>query len=266
MIVPGDRFDAFALRHGGVDLRRASEVTVASFADATLAIARLPVEPARIEKAFADRAAAVEGRAAERGVTRLWGTVGEAREQIAIFGHGAVGLEQGAFGPLQAASYFAEGRLKKSPPALRADPLSALAERLGDAPLRAFAPGPFEGKWAQGLAGLLRAATAVGASARPVALAGGEAGMAVKLLVQGAWGVDAGAAAERLEAAFHVLAEDPLGRLSDLNRPKDGPHVVGSATEVRLEVTVDPTSLARGVRDATSAAAADIVASPRSAP
>jgi hypothetical protein len=265
-ILPSDRFEAFARRHGGVDVRKASEIAVAGFADVTFAVARLPVDPARVEKAFADRAAAVEGRAFEHGVTRLWGTVGDEREQIAIFGDQAVGLEQGRFGPLQVASYFAEGRLKRSPRALYADPLLTLADRLGDAPLRAFAPGPFVGPWAEGLGGLLRAATAAGGCMHPVTTASGTGAVKVTLVVLGAWGADAADAASRVGAAFNVLAEDPLGRLAELNRPLEGPHVVGNATEVRLEVILDATALARGVRDATSARAADIVASPRRAP
>jgi hypothetical protein len=266
MVLPAERFEAFARRHGGVDLRQASEVAVAGFSDVTLALARLPVDPPRIEKAFDDRAAAVEGRAVEHGVTRLWGTVGETREQVAIFEHAAVGLEQGRFGPLRVATYFAEGRLKRSPQALHADPLLKAAEHLGDAPLRGFAPGPFVGEWADGLGGLLRAATAVGASLVPTTSPDGSGAAKLTVVVMGQWGDDAAGAAQRLAAAFNLLAEDPLGRLAELNRPKDGPHVVGNATEVRLEVILDPTALARGVRDATSAAATDIVASPRRAP
>ncbi len=265
-VLPADRFEAFARSHGGVDLRRASEVTVAGFADVTLWLARLAVEPPRVEQAFGDRAAAVEGRAVERGVTRLWGSVGTEREQVAIFGRAAVGLEQGRFGPLQVASYFAEGRLKRSPQVLRAAPLLPAAESLGDAPVRGFAPGPFAGRWADGVGGLLRAATAVGVGLQPATLPGGEGAVKLTVLILGDWGADAAAAADRLGAAFSVLAEDPLGRLAGINRPKDGPHVVGNATEVRLEVILDATALARGVRDATSAGAADIVASPRRAP
>jgi hypothetical protein len=266
LLLPASAFDAFERRHGGVDLRHAGEVTVAGFADVTLALARLAVDPPRIESAFADRAAAVDGRAVEHGITRLWGTVGEEREQIAIFGHQAVGLERGRFGPLRVATYYAEGRLKRSPTALRADPLRSAADRLGDCPARAFAPGPFEGSWADGLAGLLRGATAVGTSLRPVRLPGGGFGVKLTVVVLGGWGEDGPAAAQRLGAAFNVLAEDPLGRLAELNRPLEGPHVVGDATEARLEVILDATALARGIRDATSAQVADIVASPRRAP
>ncbi len=168
-IATADRFEALARRHGGVDLRQADQVAVASTANgmrATLGLALVHVEPGRVEAAFAARARNVEGRAVERGVTRFWGTVGEEREQVALFGRRGVGIERGGLGPLQASVYFAEGRLKRARPALRAEPLASVAERLGDAPLRGFAPGPFEGDWARGVGGLLRATTAVGARLR----------------------------------------------------------------------------------------------------
>jgi hypothetical protein len=261
LVIPADRFDAFAQSHGGVDLRRAAELSVAGFADVTLGLVRLPVDPGRVEKAFGDRAGAVDGRAVEQGVVRVWGTVGGSREQIAIFGHDGVGQERGRFGPLRVAGYFARGKLRRSPQALRADPLAAAAERLGNAPARAFAPGPFVGPWAGGLGGLLAGATAAAASATPLRQPNGEVALALTLILLGAWGDQASDAAARLGAAFNVLAQDSLGRLCGLNRPLGGPHVVGDATEVRLEVTVDPTLLARGIRDATGGTAADIVAS-----
>ncbi len=96
--------------------------------------------------AFTARAREVEGRAVERAVTRFWGTVGDEREQVAVFGREGVGIEHGGLGPLRAAIYFAQGRLKRSLPALRAEPLSAAAALLGEAPVRAFAPGPFESR------------------------------------------------------------------------------------------------------------------------
>jgi hypothetical protein len=264
LVLPADRFEAYARGHGGIDLRQAREITIAAFPDATLSLARLTVDPGRIERAFTDLAAEVDGRASENGVTRLWGTVGREHAQVAIFGHDAIGLEVGQLGPLRVAAYYAEGRLKRSLPALRADPLRGPADQLADAPIRAFAPGPFEGSWAKGLGGLLRAATAVAGSLRPVTTPTGAVAMQLTVLILGAWGEDAQAAARRLAATFNVFADDPLGRLAGLNHPLDGPHVVGDATEVRLEVILDPTMLARGVRDATSAEVPDIVASPGS--
>jgi hypothetical protein len=79
LLVPEARFEAFARRNGGVDLRQTSELAVAGYPDATLALARTVVDPARVESAFAARALAVEGRAQGGGITRVWGTVGDVR-------------------------------------------------------------------------------------------------------------------------------------------------------------------------------------------
>ncbi|HEY8039397.1 MAG TPA: hypothetical protein VIF15_06365 [Polyangiaceae bacterium] len=259
MVLPEARFDAFAGRHGGVDLRRVSQLAVAGYPEATLALARVELEPARVEAAFGARALVVEGRAVEGGITRLWGTVGHERQQLALLGHEALGLERGRFGPLRAALYFAQGKLRRALPALRAEPLATAAALAGDAPLRAFAPGPFEGAWAAGLGGLLRAATAVAATLRPVERAPGGA-VALRVVLTGAWGADAGAAAERLAAAFNVLAADPLTRLMGLEHPLDGPRAYGDAGALRLEVTLDALALGRGLHDATDATIGEIMA------
>jgi hypothetical protein len=269
LLVPAERFDAFAARHGGVDLRAVSRLVLAGYPDATtLALARTPVRAASIEAAFAARAVVVEGHAVEGGITRFWGSVGHDREQVALFGADAVGLERGRLGPLRAALYFAQGKLKKALPALAADPLARPAALLGEAPARAFAPGPFVGECAAGLGGLLRATTAVAGAALPVAGASaGSAGSArkegaleLRVLLMGAWGTDASAAAERLGAAFQLLAHDPLGRLMALDHPLEEPRVSGDAEALRLSVRVDPRALARGLHDATEAGIAEIMA------
>lgn len=258
VVLPPDRFDAFAGRHGGVDLRLATELVVAGYDGATLALARAPVQPGRVEAAFGARAVVVEGRAVEGGVTRLWGSVGGERQQVGVFGARAVGLERGRLGPLRAAIYFAQGRLRRALPALSADPLARVAAVLGDAPVRAFAPGPFAGEWAKGLGGLLGAATAVGLAARPLK----DRGSAVDLqvLLTGAWGTDAPAAAERLAAAFQLLANDSLGRLMGVDHPLEEPRVSGDHEGLRLGVVLDLAALARGLHAATDARISEIMA------
>jgi hypothetical protein len=258
LVLPASRLDAFARRHGGIDLRSASELAIAGYPEATLAVARAVLDPARVEGAFAARAVSVEGRAVEGSVVRTWGAVGSGRQQIAILGREAIALEQGRFGPLRAAEYFARGRLKRARPALLAEPLAHAAPLLGDAPLRAFAPGPFEGTMARGLGGLLAAATAVGGAATPVDRDPGGA-LALRFVVTGAWGADAAAAADRLRAAFDVLASDPLGRLMGVDRPLDGPRASGDAEALRLDVTVDALSLGKGLRDATGATVEEVM-------
>jgi len=272
-LVPEEVFVTFALRHGGVDLRMAHEVVVAGVDDAYLALARLPVDPASIEAAFTRRALAVDGRAVERGITRFWGTVGETREQVAVFGRSAVGMEQGRFGPLGVATYFAQGRLRRSRPALHDEPLEAAATRLGEAPIRAFAPGPFEGAWAAGWGGLLGASTAAAIALHPQTATGARpsggvrgpegaerVALAVRIVLMGAWSNDGAAAAERMGAAYRVLTEDALGRLAGLPHPVEPPKVTWDAAALELNVTLDALQLARGVSAITIGSLREILA------
>jgi hypothetical protein len=269
LVIPDEQFAAFALRHGGVDPRLAAQLVVAGFEDAWLALALLAVNSAEIESAFARRALAVEGRALEHGITRFWGTVGDAREQVAVFGRGAVGIEEGRFGSLEVATYFATGRLHRARPALQGQPLEATSRRLGDAPMRAFAPGPFEGAWAKGLGGLLRATTAAGIAVQPRVMRPASHGsgrdvaslLALKMVLMGAWSNDGAAAADRLGAAYQVLANDALGRLINLtDATLIGPKVSWDDSALELDVTFETAKLARGLHAITSGSLEEIMA------
>jgi hypothetical protein len=61
VLVPPARFDAFAQRHGGVDLRRVAHLVVAGYPEATLALAGVPVQGALVEGAFAARVDQIDG-------------------------------------------------------------------------------------------------------------------------------------------------------------------------------------------------------------
>ncbi|HLK37356.1 MAG TPA: hypothetical protein VKU41_11430 [Polyangiaceae bacterium] len=258
-LVSGRRFDGFAARYGA-DLRDARELVIAAFPEALLVLAALPIDPPRLEQALAARALSVEGRAERDGIVRSWGTVRREREELALFEGGAAALErrsgiQNGAGPLDAAVYFAQGRLRRSSPALKADPLAAAAARLGSAPVRGFAPGPFAGDWASGLAGLLQATTALGvavSSSPPETLV-------FRVVLTGAWGAEAPAAAQRLDAAFRVLTEDALGHLLGLEAA-GAARSAGDPTSLELTVPVDAAALIRGLRAVTDASVSEIMA------
>jgi hypothetical protein len=263
-VLPEDRFQAFALLHGGIDPRRAKELIVASYPQATLTMAEVRFDPPHVESAFAARALSAEGRAVDGDVIRTWGTLtpGEdaIREQVAMLGHDAVLLERGHLGPMRAALAFAEGKLHRSLPALRAEPLQRAEALLGDAPARAFAPGPFEGKWASGLGGLLRASTAAAVGMWPHGTSeNGTANLFFRFVLLGAWGDAAPAAAERLRAAFDLLANDPLGKLMGVDHPVEAARAGGGPDALMLEVSLDALSLARGLHSATAGTVADIM-------
>jgi hypothetical protein len=259
-----DRVPALAREWGGIDLRETDTLIFASYPSTRLTLAHQAIDPRRVEAAFTAHVLAVEGRSNDSGggITRLWGGLGAAREQLTILGTDCVGLEQGPAGPLHAAELFAEGRLKRASPALRAPPLARMAELLGDAPARAFAPGPFEGDLQRGAGGLLGASTAVGARARVVDARGGaSARLAIRVILLGAWGAEAGVAAERLRAVFDVLAASGVGKLLGLSQGFAERWVEGSSDALTLDVSVDATVFASGLRAATAADANEIMGS-----
>lgn len=271
IVFPDDRFEAFAKRHGGVDLRQLSELDVVGYRAATLFLARGVFDPPKVERAFTVRAK-TDGRAIDRQgdplntIVRTWGTVNAEREQLAIFGHEAIGLEIGRFGPLRAAELFAEEKLKKSSPALRASPLTRAAELVGDAPLRAFAPGPFEGDWARALGGLLRASTAIAIAVTVMPPAKTEPGsepsarLAIRIVLLGDWKDDGPAAASRLAAALHTLSESALGRLMGLDHPSAEAKVrIIAEDALAADLTLSALDFFRGLQMATGAGAEDVL-------
>lgn len=259
LVLPEERLKTFAAAHGGVDLRQIKELCVARYTNALLSIARVPLDPEKVAAAFEDRATSTVTRtslASNPRVVRLSAEVRGEPARVVVFGRESVAVEQGPAGPLRAAEAFAFGKLKKAVPALEGAALRRAAEVLGEAaPVRAFTPGPFEGEAASGLGGLMRAATAVGASAR---WAGSGSRVAVRVVVTGAWG-DASAAAERFAAAAHVLSESALGHLFGLHRPVEAPSVHVERDALVLDAVLDGAALARGLHDAVDAEVADIM-------
>ena len=259
-VVPASRFDAFAARNGGIDLRAPLQLVVAGYEGSTLWLVRLPLDPARVEQAFDRHLYHVDGRSIDRvtrdplgGVVRTWGSFGGEPEELVLFGREALGLAIGHGEPLRAAELFAMERLRRASPALRAAPLKRAAALLGDAPLRAFAPGPFTGDVAGGLGGLLGAATAVAGRARVVDSGGDRPGLAFSVILLGGWGDDAQAAKSRLLSAFGVLADSGIGRLLGLRDPIAPARVHATSEALTIDVTVDAYTLAAGLHDATGA-------------
>ncbi len=265
-IVTGRAFDDFKGRNGGVDLREMDEVAVASYGGVTVSGVRGLVDPGAVERAFGSRASAVDARAidhapdvAEDRIVRLFGMLRGVRAQVCTMGRSAVLLEEGTLGPLRAAVAFAQGKLKRTKPALRTRPLDRIAELLGEAPLRFFAPGPFEGEWSKAAGGLLAAATAFGAR---MAMVDGTLMFSFVLTGTDAqtWEREAEAVQKRLSAAFDVISQSDLGKLARADKPK-----VSAATRIDkdalwLHVGYDPALLAEGIHAALDAEISEILA------
>ena len=258
-------FDAFAERNGGVDLRKLEELAVARYGDTTLFVARTAFEPSRVEGAFTLHLATVLGRAIDRHgdaagqISRTWGEGPEGREQLALLGKSALALEQGKLGPVRAVELFAEGRLKKAAPALRTPLLARAGELVGDAPLRVFAPGPFDET--RGLGGLLAATTAVAIAVRfpPPRSPTTAVPADVTVALLGAWKDDGPAASERLLAVADTLGASSLGRLCGLDHPLRPATVRPTADALVLEVTVDALAVTRGLHAALDAQVDEIM-------
>ena len=256
-IFPEARLRSFAETHGGVDLRQVKELVVADHGDATLYAVRGVFDPARIE-ATLQRRGEVEGRAVDLShpsIIRTFGAVGDTRVQLATFGREALALEVGRFGPLRAFEAFAVGKLKRSKPAIAQEPLSALiTHHLPPAELLALAPGPFEGEWKGALGGLLGACTAAGIS---IALAGSM--LRVRLVLLGAFGRNAPAAAERLSAATNVICQSALGRLLGLDTPTEAATVTADADALTWGATFQVEKLGTGIHTALDAQISEIM-------
>lgn len=268
----GRNLDAFATRHG-VDLRNLDEAALAGYGDATLFLGAGPVNTFTLERLFRSHASFVEGRAEDRAntkdghalwpVTRLWGDVDGERTQMAILGIAGVAVERGRFGPLRAAEAFAQGRLHKASPALRAEPLASAAAAVGPGLLRAFAAGPFTGDWARGVGGLLAAATSVGAALAflpanaPGGATDGDPSAVARLRVALVDVDEAGRG--RLVATFDRFAQSAFGRLAGLDHPRSAADVRKEGRALVLQVDLDPRTLARGIHGALDATMAELL-------
>jgi len=254
-VIPEARFDRFA-RGTALDLRRTPEAILASYqtneGDALVELLRHTADPRTVERAFRDRLSTEATRAVDRhDLVRVTGKIGSAHHAFAAIGPDVVCFQQAgslARGPCRIATLFARGALARATRAFADPSLRALAERLGPAPARAFALGPFEGELARGARGLLAAATAIGAAARPSA----REGVLLSVAVAGDFSRTGEAASEELAASWRDLAQGSFGHLLGLDAPVTAPLSTHAPDAVAFVVELDPRKLAKGLADATS--------------
>ncbi len=259
LVIPDVQFRAFAARHGQVDPRQFEDLVVATYQDTTLVLALGDFDPAKVEAAFADglnvtRSIDLHGASSVSSIVRLESP--SEHLALALFGRRAVGLEthavQGRAGPLRVSELFAMKRLVRAKPALESAPLDVAARAIGDAPVRIFFPGPFDGDAGKGLAGLLKAATAAAVAIRLALPADGNPAFDVTVSLFGAWNDDAEHAGQRFAAAIENIARSDLGRLTGLHEPIRGPDLTVSPTILTVSTRIDARKLAQGARAATS--------------
>jgi hypothetical protein len=262
-VAPEENLARFATSVG-FDLRQVREAIVASYGagdgpESTLYLVRHNVEPSAVERAFRARLVADERRAVDAPeIIRVSGKVGTSTVTLLLLGRDVAAFQVGGAasrGPARIASLYAQDKLKRSPTILAEDPLKALDARLGRAPVRAFAPGPFEGELARGARGLLAGATAVGATVRPSA----REALLVVIAVAGDFAKSGPAASRELSQAWDELARGSFGHLLGLDEPIEPPLATHAADAVALAIEIDPTKLAKGLASATSARIEEIM-------
>jgi hypothetical protein len=216
-------------------------------------------DPVVVERLFRARLTTGEHRALDRpDLVRLGGKIGRTSATLALLGRDVAAFQFGgnsARGPARIAALYATDKLKKSPTVLAEDPLRALDLRLGPAPLRAFAVGPFDGELARGARGLLAGATAIGGTVRPSA----REGLLVVIAVTGDFSRSAEPASRELASAWGELAAGSLGKLMGLDQPIEPPLATHAEDAVAVAVEIDPRRLAKGIASATSARIEEIM-------
>ena len=251
VILPEKKIETFAKSNGGVDLRNLNKWVIGSYPDTLLFLAEGRFQKESLIQTFHERARIIEGEVHEPSLTRVWGVVGAQRRQMVLFEERVVGLEIGHLSTLRVAEFFAKNAFQRTVSLFRAEPWAAVADRLGAAPFRAVAVGPFESAWAKGFAGLLETSTAVAAVAAPVS---GDR-LEVRLFVF----TKMEKKDERMRAWFALLARTDMGRLLGLNRLPQPSEVEEESDCVQLRFELDPVLLAEGLHAATGAEIGEIL-------
>ena len=253
LLLPRENLDRLGL-HLGFDVRLADSFVIANFGESTLYLVQIPHDGPGVEKRFLERlTGSVEKSGSGTRTVRIAGNLGAERRAMVDFEQTVIAIETGPSGPLRAAIAFSEGKLKKSKPALHADPLEALARRLGDAPLSVLAPAPGRAPWGRGAHGLLANAIAIGATATPAA-----EGLQVRGVALGAWDEPPTQALHRLTRTIEDVVTSPLGRLTGLSEPIVPVATGGDRDAIRFEATLDAQKVAGGLRAATTATLGEI--------
>jgi len=249
-LFPEFRFDAYE-RASAIDVRKLKRVVIASYGQSTLFLLQGVADPKEAERRFRARLMSDITRTVQRDDAVIVSgklASGQTRAIVAL-APDVVVIESGGSRMAKAAYYHAIGKLKRSPGALQAPGMAALAARLGASPLIGLAPGPFQGEWERGLHGLLVAATGVGAAVRvtPVGTLQGS------FVVAGDWGDRAEAASQRLAKSWDDITRSGFGGLTGLQEPAQPPLSTHAPDAVSITVEVNAAKFLDGLRAAVSA-------------
>lgn len=263
-LLPTSRLDLYA-RETKLDLRTLSHAVVAGFDLGILYLAETDTDLTPATLAFADRLVTEpEVKHPHSKLTRVSGVVGTTPQSLLQFDGKFLAVAVGDPTTVRIVEAFARRKLKRSPAVFEGVALKSFADFAAGAPLVFLAPGPFEGRWMFGGAGLLAAATAVGIRATPTS--DGRA-LRVTLAIEGPWNEDGADATLRMEQAWQALAESSTGRLFGFHEPAQAPVVSTTKDRVTLDVELELAPIVNGLHAAVAADVWEMLdVSPTSAP
>ncbi len=235
----------------GFDPRQCIEAIFLSYgaplAGCQAQLVRHNADPATLEKKFVERLTTDMQRSIDHpDVIRLRGKVGKKFLALTLIGKTIAvydEMDEDTDGIARIASLYALGKMTKAV-TLRNDVLLAsTAERFGDAPFIALAPGPFVDEWKAAARGLLEVADAIGVSLSPATT---EA-VRISGAIRGDFGEEGSKAADLLRASWEDLGQAQMGRILGFHDASE-PVAAGTRDVITLNVMIDPMRAARGLR------------------
>jgi hypothetical protein len=235
------RLQAFA-QATGIELARTERALVAGFDLGTLYLADSSGWQQKPELPFIERlAGSARVQRTHPEVWRVTGLVGSTPEALVRLDDAVVAVAVQDPMLARIVEYRARGRLHDVVPALRGAALSALpSELLEPGPLRAYALGPWSESALPEGAGLLAAASALGAAAE---LDRGV--LRLRVAIAGSW--DAAQDREHLLGLWQAVATSPLGQACGLNQPLTPLSAEVSDRVLGLDVELDAERLLAGL-------------------
>lgn len=263
-LLPASRLELYA-RDTKLDLRTLSHAVIAGFDLGVLYLAETDMDLTPATLAFTERLVTEpEVRHPHPKLTRVSGVVGTTPQSLLRFDGKLLAVAVGDPTTVRIVEAFARQKLKRSPSVFDGVALKSFADFAAGAPLVFLAPGPFEGRWMFGGAGLLAAASGVAIRATPTS--DGRA-IRVTVAIEGPWEEDGAASVERMERAWQGLAESSTGRLFGFHELERAPVIRTEKERVTLDVELELEPIVAGLRAAVAADVWEMLdVSPTSAP
>jgi hypothetical protein len=248
-LLPEKRLELYA-QETGIDLRNLSRALIAGFDLGTLYLAETEADLTPATQAFAERlVSGVDFKELHPRLKRISGVVGRTPQSLLRFDGKLIAVAVGDPTTVRIVEAFARGKLQRTKSVFEGAALESFREFSTRAPLTFLAPGPFEGKWMYGAAGLMAAAQGIGISAAPT----DRGSVSVTAAIDGPWEDEHTHAIARMREAWDGLAQSSTGRLFGLHEPVSPPRVAGDLQRLTLTVELELSPIINGLHAAVSA-------------